>query len=92
MERKTTTARMLYDTMTAYIDDHKHSRDVSERWLGSVLEPLLGTISGVMNRGSPNEANRKAVAAFRAAEIEKEIADKRKEIERLERDLKTTAL
>lgn len=35
MERKTTTARMLYETVTAYVDDHKHSRDVNERWLRS---------------------------------------------------------
>lgn len=90
-ERKSITARMLYETVTAYIDDNKHSRDVNERWLCSVLEPMLGIFSGVLNSRVP-EKDRPAVAAFRAAEIEKEIAGKRKEIERLERDLVSTKL
>ena len=86
-ERKTTTVRVLYEAVTAYIDDNKHSRDVNERWLCSILEPMLSTISGVMNN---RVANKLPIAEFRAAEIEKEIASKRKEIERLERDLVST--
>lgn len=86
-ERKATTVRMLYEDVTAYMDNNRHSRDVNERWLCSLLEPMLSTISAVMNN---RLSNKLPVAEFRAAEIEKEIASKRKEIERLERDLVST--
>ncbi len=91
VERKMTTARSLYETVTDYIDDNKHARDVNERWLCSLLEPMLGLISSVMNN-RPRDGDKSAIAAFRAAEIEKEIAGKRKEIERLEQDLVSTKL
>lgn len=91
MVRKTTTVRALYEAVTAYIDDNKHARDVNERWLCGILEPMLGLIGGVMN-SRPRDIDKSAIAAFRAAEIEKEIASKRKEIERLERDLVSTKL
>lgn len=87
VERKPTTIRTLYDTVTSYIDDNKHSRDVNERWLCSILEPMLATFSGVLNN---RVANKLPIAEFRAAEIEKEIASKRNEIERLQRDLAMT--
>jgi hypothetical protein len=87
-ERKVTTARSLYETTADYINSNRHSRDVNERWLCAILEPMLGTISGVMN-SRPPEMDKQSIATFRAAEIEKEIASKRKEIERLERDLAT---
>lgn len=90
-ERKSTTLRQLYETVTAYIDDNKHSRDTCERWLCSILEGILGRLSSVLS-SRLSEPDRKAVAEFRASEIASEIAAKRKEIERLERDLKTTAL
>lgn len=92
MERKTTTTRALYDVVSDYIDCNRHSRNVNERWLCISLTPLLGVIDSVMNRSKLSEETRKLVAEFRAAEIQKEIAVKRREIEVLERDLKTTAL
>jgi hypothetical protein len=90
-EKKPTNCRALYETLTDYIDSNRYSRDTTERWLCSNLEPLLKTLSSVMS-SRLSEPDKKAVAAFRAAEIAAEIATKRKEIERLERDLKTTAL
>lgn len=87
-ERRKTTARTLYETVTSYIDDNKHSRDVAERWLCSVLEPSLSMISGVLNN-RPRPIDLPAISSFQAAEIEKQIEAKRKEIQNLERDLKT---
>jgi hypothetical protein len=84
--RRMATARILYDTVTEYIDGNRHSRDVNERWLCATLEPFLVRISGVMN-SRPTIADLPAIAAFRAAEIEKQVSDKRSELARLERDL-----
>lgn len=91
VERKTTTARTLYETVTAYIDDNKHSRDVAERWLSSVLEPRLGTISAVMN-GRPRADDQPAIETFRAAEIQEQIKAKQRELATLEADLEATKL
>jgi hypothetical protein len=85
-ERKLTTIRTLYETVTRYVDDNRRSGDVNERWLCAILEPMLGTISGVMNTKPRNE-DLAAIQSFRAREIEKQIAEKRSEVERLERDL-----
>lgn len=87
LERKRTTARTFYETMTAYIDDNKRSSDVAERWLCSTLEPLLGSLSGVMNN-RPRPADLPAIASFQAAELAARISEKKREIEVLERDLK----
>jgi hypothetical protein len=90
-ERKRTNLRALSETMADYIDGAKYSSDTAERWLCSVLEPFRVTMHSVLsNRLS--EPDRKSIAEFRAAEIAKDIAAKRKEIERLERDLATTKL
>lgn len=86
MERSVTNCRALYEAVTAYIDSNKHSRDVAERWLCSVLEPRLGTISAIMN-SRPRADDQPAIEAFRASELAKEISSKRSELERLERDL-----
>lgn len=86
-ERKRTTIRVLYDTVTSYVDDNKRSNDVAERWLCSILESMLATLSGVLT-SRPKPADQPAIAAFQAAEIERTISAKRKEIEGLERDLK----
>jgi hypothetical protein len=86
-ERKRTTVRTLYETVTVYIDDNKRSSDVAERWLCSALESMLVTISGIL-KSRPVPADLPAIEAFQAAEIEAQIGAKRKEIENLERDLK----
>jgi len=86
-ERKTTTARSLYEAVTAYIDDNKRSRDVAERWLCSVLEPRLGTISAVMN-SRPRADDQPAIEAFRAAEIQEQIKTKQGELAALEASLR----
>lgn len=88
-EYKPMTTRALYDHISRFADDNASSRDPDMRWLASKLEAWRPLVSDVMNsRLGP--AERAAVTAFRAAELEKEIADKRSEIAKLERDLQRT--
>lgn len=83
------TARDLYDHMSRFASDNKSSRDADMRWLASKVEAWRPLVANVMN-GRLDPAERTEAKAFRAAEIEKEIADKRGELARLERDLKVT--
>lgn len=83
------TARDLYDHMSRFAHDNKGSRDVDMRWLASKIETYCPVVSAAMN-DRLDSADRAEITAFRAAEIENDIAAKREEIERLERDLKRT--
>jgi hypothetical protein len=85
-QRQRMTTRDLYERVKRYIDDNEHSNDVNVRWLCTTLEPILLRIGHIMNDRAP-EGDKQAIAAFRSAEIEAEIANRRKDIERLERDL-----
>lgn len=85
-ERRQTSGRDLYETVTAYIDCNKRSNDVAHRWLCSILEPRLGTISAVMN-GRPRADDQPAIEEFRVSEIQKQIADKKTELAALEAGL-----
>lgn len=88
-ERKATTTRTLYETVTAYIDDNKQSRYVAERWLCSVLDPKLATISAIMN-SLPRADDQPSIESFRAAEIQEQINSKKRELAALEADLEAT--
>lgn len=71
-----------------YIDRKEHSGDVDERWLAKYLATFRAAADEVRNnRLGPG--TRAQVNAFRASEIEKELAEKRRQMEVLERDLKT---
>jgi len=85
-ERKRMNTRGLYEAVTGYIDDNKSSPDVNVRWLCALLEPNLLRISDIMNGRAP-ETDRQAIVMFQAGEIEAQIASRRKDIEKLERDL-----
>lgn len=86
---RTMTARQLYDTLERFQTDNAGARDVDLRWLASHMDNLRLLTARVMNsRLEGDEAAR--VKAFRAAEIEAEIAAKRDELAKLERDLKLT--
>lgn len=87
-ERKRTNTRALYEAVTRFIDDNRHSNDVNVRWLSSLMEPNLPRICDIMNNRVP-KTDKEAIAAFRSAEINAEIASRRKDIERLESDLAT---
>jgi hypothetical protein len=89
MERKAVTARALYEAVREYIDSNKHSRDVAERWLCSVLEPQTATISAIMNN-HPRADDQPAIEAFRAAELQEQIKAKQRELATLEADLEAT--
>lgn len=83
------TPRQFYDHISRFADDNGASRDPDMRWLASKVEAWRPLVANVMN-SRLDPAERAEAKAFRAAEIEKEIADKRRELERLERDLKVT--
>jgi hypothetical protein len=80
------TARDLYDHISRFADDNASSRDVDMRWLASKMEAWRPLVADVMNsRLGP--AERVEVNVFRAAEIEKELEVKRREVNILERSL-----
>lgn len=79
--------RQLYDHMDRFQSDNSHSSDVNCRWLSTMIDGWKATVAQVMNIRLEPE-NVVLVNAFRASELEKQIADKRREVERLERDLR----
>lgn len=83
------TGRQLYDALERFQTDNARSRDVDMRWLASHMDDLRLLAARVMNC-QLNGDERARVKAFRAAEIEAEIAAKRDELSKLERDLKLT--
>lgn len=83
------TGRKLYDALARFQTDNARSHDVEMRWLASHMDDLRLLAARVMN-SQLNGDERARVKAFRAAEIETEIAAKRDELAKLERDLKLT--
>lgn len=81
------TARQLYDHMRRFADDGGRSGEDEVRWLASKVSAFVATVAAVMNsRLEPDQ--RTEANAFRAAEIEKELEGKRREVDRLEQSLK----
>lgn len=80
--------RQLYDHLSRFEGDNDHSNDVDCRWLASVVKAWMPLVAEVMNSRLGPEAHNQ-VNAFRAAEVEKELERKRREVDVLERDLKT---
>lgn len=80
-------ARQLADTIDRFISDNRHSRDVDMRWLASYFAPILTMLGEAISQRGLGPEMRKLVDAFRAKEIEGEMANKRRELEILERDL-----
>lgn len=83
------TARNLFDHMSRFVDDNVRASDVDVRWLATQIEEYRRMVARVMNDRLEG-GERAQVKAFRAAEIEKDIATKRDELAKLERDLKVT--
>lgn len=81
------TTHELCNALERYINRKEHSNDVDERWLAHYLTTFRAVALEVRNsRLGPGA--KAQVNAFRAAEIEKELQDKRRQMEVLERDLK----
>ncbi len=81
------TTNELCNFLDRYIERKESSGDVDERWLAHYLTTFRAAAREV--RSSRLGPGAKAqVDAFRAAEIEKELQDKRRQIEVLERDLR----
>lgn len=80
------TTRELTDALEKYMRSNSHSNDVDERWFCEYLKPIHAiarqVVSGAM---TPNNAAQRD--AFRASEVRKQIDDKRRELEVLQRDL-----
>lgn len=81
------TVQELVRHIQRFQGDCAHSRSVEERWLCTFLQPALDAACEVGD-AHLNPENRASANAFRAAEIEKELDRKRRDIEALERDLK----
>ncbi len=80
----------LIETIRTYVNSHRHSRYTEERWLCTYLEPVVKLIQQIHDRRLSDE-NKRAVGKFRAAELEEQIASKRKEAAALETELKKYA-
>lgn len=88
-EAKSMSPQDLYHSMRRFIDDNQHSRSVDHRWLSKHIgESILEDVAEVGNGKLP-PITREKVNAFRAKEIAAEIERKRREMDVLERDLKT---
>lgn len=81
------TVQELVRAIQKFSSDNERSNVVENRWLTHALAPAIEMLCEVGNSRLGPE-NRAAVNAFRAAEIERELERKRKDIEALERDLK----
>lgn len=80
------TPRMLYDYMDRFASDNERSNDVDTRWLATKVNEFKPAVSRVMNsRLEPDE--RAAVNTFRAGEIELELENRRRDVNKLERVL-----
>ncbi|OAF05490.1 hypothetical protein AYJ54_00865 [Bradyrhizobium centrolobii] len=86
-EYKPMTTHELIRHLQRYQGDKSHSSSVDERWLATAIQSALDMACEVCNSKLCPES-RKAVNEFRAAEIEKELDRKRRDIDALERDLK----
>jgi hypothetical protein len=84
---RTMTTHEFIAALQRFQHDAEHCNAVEVRWLGKALQPTLDAACEVGNSRLGPE-NRKAVNDFRAAELEKEIDRKRRDMEILERDLK----
>jgi len=94
---KTTTVAVVVETIDAYMNTYRYSRDVNERWLASYLAAALQVCRQVRSGGLDVGA-REQVNLFRRAEIAKEMAEKQRELdslkrqaELLDRDIKQSA-
>lgn len=78
--------RQLAEHIRTFINDQRHTHFVQNRWLANSLEPVINTVYAVANYNLTPEMST-AVNAFRAAELQKQIEDKRNEASALEREL-----
>jgi len=81
------TTYKLAEAIRNFCNHNRHSRNVNDRWLADYLLPVHETICAVGNN-KLREADIKSLKAFRTAELERQIEEKRREAEKLERDLK----
>jgi hypothetical protein len=77
----------LIGEMERYADRQRTARDVDERWLCTLLTPVIAAAQQVRN-SRLSEEHKKARDAFRAEEVEKEIVSKRREMQALESQLR----
>lgn len=77
----------LCEALERFASDNTHSRDLDDRFLAAQLDGILTIARQVRNNNLGTEL-RKEVNAFRAKEIETEMADKRRQLDVLERDYK----
>lgn len=86
-EYKPITTYKLAEAIREFCNHNRHSRSVNDRWLADYLLPVHETVCAVGN-SKLRDADIKSVKAFRTAELERQIEEKRREAEKLERDLK----
>lgn len=86
-EYKPITTHELIRVLQRYQSDKVRSSSVEERWLCTQIDVALKSACEVGN-SRLSEENRKDVNAFRAVELERQIEQKRRDAEALERELK----
>jgi hypothetical protein len=81
------TPHQLVGEIERFINDNDHAHSVEGRWAASYMKSILPPLQEVRNANlSPK--TRAQVNAFRALELEEELARQRRSIEQTERELK----
>lgn len=83
-EKRPFTAHNLVGAVDEFISDNRHSRDVELRWFASFLDAYTAPLAKRVRSGGLDEGERKLVSTFRLGEIEKEKAERQREIDRLD--------
>ena len=77
----------LCDTLDRFIESNSHSMDDSVRWLADFLKETLQTVRRVRT-GNLQGDDKKLVASFRLAELQKQKTEAQRTIENLDRQAK----
>lgn len=88
-EKRPTTAHDVVLSLEDFILSNRHSRDEAMRWLATYAGEAFLPLMRQARSGGFDEASRTQIARFRLAEIEKEKADKQREIDNLDREART---
>jgi aspartokinase-like uncharacterized kinase len=90
-ERQVVTVQQLYSQLAEFIHSNMYSSDRSVRWLADELKNNALVIVAEVGNMKLSEENQAKVRNFHAAELQKQLEEKRREVDRLERDLKTVS-
>lgn len=89
-EHPVTTIHNLIGTLESYQGLAERSTDLAQRWLAHRIGPLLHDLR-LVRSNNPSDNMVAAMKEFRAGELRAQLESKRKEVTRIEQELKRMA-